>query len=65
VRLGEKFETAAILDIYRSQAGKYQESLTEALAACDDELAKQYVRGKVIFLDAIRTAVRKVTLTRN
>jgi len=54
MRLGEKFEAAAILKIYQNETEKYQKSLTEALAASDDELAKQYLSGKVIFPDAIR-----------
>jgi elongation factor G len=61
--LGEKFDTVAIPADYQKQAEKYRESLIEALADYDDELAEKYLGGGEISQDAIRSAVRKATLS--
>ena len=61
--LGEKFDTVAIPADYQERAEQYRESLIEALADYDDELAEKYLGGEEISQDAIRAAVRKATLS--
>ncbi|MDR1590516.1 MAG: elongation factor G [Puniceicoccales bacterium] len=61
--LGEKFDTVAIPANCQKQAEKYRESLVEALADYDDELAEKYLGGGEISQDTIRSAVRKATLS--
>lgn len=61
--LGERFHVVEIPEEYREQAEKYRESLIEALADYDDELAEKYLGGEEILKDLIRSAVRKATLS--
>jgi elongation factor G len=61
--LGEKFDVVDIPMEYGEQAKKYREFLIEALADYDDGLAEKYLGGEEISEDAIRSAIRKATLS--
>lgn len=61
--LGEKFSIVEIPSEYKEEAQKYHESLIEALADYDDELAEKYLGGEEISLNLIRSAIRKATLS--
>ena len=61
--LGERFHVVEIPEEYKAQAEKYRESLIEALADYDDELAEKYLGGEEISTDLIRSAVRKATMS--
>lgn len=61
--LGERFKVVEVPEEYREQAEKYRESLIEALADYDDELAEKYLGGEEVSKDLIRSAVRKATLS--
>ncbi|MDR1435473.1 MAG: elongation factor G [Puniceicoccales bacterium] len=63
--LGEKFDVVDIPTEYAEQAKKYREFLIEALADDDDELAEKYLGGEEISEDAIRSAIRRATLSLN
>ena len=61
---GMTFETTEIPSEYEDQAQKYRESLIEALADFDDELADKYLEGEELSADDIRSAIRKATISR-
>ncbi len=63
--LGVKFETAGIPAEMREEAELYREKLIEALADFDDQLAADYLDGVELTTDAIRSAIRKATLSMN
>lgn len=60
---GMTFEVSAIPSDMVEQAQTYRESLIEALADFDDELAEQYLEGNELDADLIRAAIRKATIS--
>ncbi|MDR2201026.1 MAG: elongation factor G [Puniceicoccales bacterium] len=61
--LGERFTVNDIPAEYVDQAQRYRESLIEALADYDDDLAECYLGGEEISQDMIRLAIRRATLS--
>ncbi|MEM0967537.1 MAG: elongation factor G [Verrucomicrobiota bacterium] len=61
---GVRFELIDIPADYRDEAAEYREKLIEALADFDDELATTFLEGGEVTEDALHTAVRKATLSR-
>lgn len=60
---GVKFDWVEIPADMREKAEQYRESLIEALADFDDELANKYLEGQEVTTAEVRAAVRKATLT--
>ena len=60
---GVKFDTVEIPEEYLSQAKDYRESLLEALADFDDDIATKYLEGEEISEDEIKLGIRKATLS--
>ena len=60
---GVKFDTVDIPEEYLSQAKDYRESLLEALADFDDDIATKYLEGEEISEDEIKLGIRKATLS--
>ncbi|MDR1458370.1 MAG: elongation factor G, partial [Puniceicoccales bacterium] len=63
--LGAKYDTIDIPDQYLNKAKEYRESLIEAIADYDDEIAEKYLEGKELSSDEIRVAIRRATLSMN
>ena len=60
---GMTYEATDIPAEYLEQAREYREKLIEALADFDDGLAGKYLDGQELDVDAIRTAIRKATIS--
>lgn len=60
---GMKFNTVEIPADMKEQAEKYRESLIEALADHDDDLATKYLEGQELTVPEIQNAIRKATLS--
>lgn len=62
---GVKFEWTDIPADMQEKAEEYHESLVEALADFDDDLAAKYLEGETVTSAEVRAAIRKATLTLN
>ncbi len=62
---GMKFNVVEIPSDLRKQAEEYRESLVEALADHDDDLAQKYLEGETLTVPDIQRAIRKATLSLN
>lgn len=62
---GMKFNIVEIPSDLQKQAEEYRESLIEALADHDDDLAQKYLEGETLTVPDIQRAVRKATLSLN
>lgn len=60
---GMKFNTVEIPAEFKKQAEEYRESLIEALADHDDDLAHKYLEGEELTVPEIQKAIRKATLS--
>ncbi|MEM7791387.1 MAG: elongation factor G [Verrucomicrobiota bacterium] len=60
---GMTFDVLEIPEEYAEQAQEYRESLIEALADFDDELANKYLEGEELSADDIRRAIRTATIS--
>ncbi len=59
--LGVKFETVEIPSDLQVEAEQYRESLIEAVADYDDDLAHRYLEGEEICVELLMGAIRKAT----
>jgi elongation factor G len=62
---GEVIRREEIPEDMKAEAKQYRESLVEALADFDDELAEKYLEGEQIPSDMLKNVMRKATLTLN
>lgn len=62
---GMKFNVVEIPSDLLKQAQEYRESLIEALADHDDDLAQKYLEGEELTVPEIQRAIRKATLSLN
>ncbi len=60
---GENIRREAIPDDMKDEAQQYKESLLEALADFDDELAEKFLEGEEVSLDLLKRVLRKATLS--
>ncbi|MEM1222054.1 MAG: elongation factor G [Verrucomicrobiota bacterium] len=60
---GMTFDVVELPEEYAEQAQDYRESLIEALADFDDELANKYLEGEELSADDIRRAIRTATIS--
>jgi elongation factor G len=61
--LGTKREETEIPDELKEEAGKRREELIEALADVDDDIMVSYIEGRSVTPEAIKSALRKGTLS--
>lgn len=61
--LGTKREETEIPDELKEEAGKRREELIEALADVDDDIMASYIEGRSVTPEAIKSALRKGTLS--
>lgn len=62
---GMKFNIVEIPAELKEKADQYRESLIEALANEDDDLAQKYLEGKELTVPDLQSAIRKATLSLN
>lgn len=62
---GLSFETTSIPAEYIEQAREFHDKLIEVLADYDDHLAEQFLEGRELTADTIRSAIRKATISFN
>lgn len=60
---GLSFETTSIPAEYIEQAREFHDKLIEVLADYDDHLAEQFLEGRELTADTIRSAIRKATIS--
>ena len=61
--MGSKPEITDIPEEFKEQAAEYRESLIEAVADYDDDVATKYLEGEEITDDEFKLAIRKATLS--
>lgn len=62
---GETVRREPIPDNMKEEAEQYRDSLLEALADFDDELAEKYLEGEEVSLELLKRTLRKATLSLN